>query len=99
MLRPLREYLQKEYGDRLDRIILFGSQARGNAKLDKDIDILIVLKDPVSHSAEMRHTSHFVAQFYLDHYTVVSRVFMTKSKFENDDSIFLKNVRKNGIVL
>ncbi|NJL69963.1 MAG: nucleotidyltransferase domain-containing protein [Microcoleus sp. SM1_3_4] len=32
------------YGEQLDKIVLFGSQARGNARPDSDIDILIVLK-------------------------------------------------------
>lgn len=36
-----RRGLQEIYGEQLDQIILFGSQARGDAQLDSDIAILI----------------------------------------------------------
>ena len=48
MLNKLREYLSKLYGTRLYRLILFGSQARGDAKNYSDIDVLIVLKSQVN---------------------------------------------------
>jgi hypothetical protein len=37
--------LLARYGENLSQIILFGSQARGNARADSDIDVLIVLED------------------------------------------------------
>ena len=40
--QTLKEYLQQLYQDNLDRVILFGSQARGEAEIDSDVDILIV---------------------------------------------------------
>jgi predicted nucleotidyltransferase len=40
LLAPLREYFQQEYETRLDRLILFGSQARGEALPTSDIDII-----------------------------------------------------------
>jgi predicted nucleotidyltransferase len=40
-----REALTTIYGDRLDRVVLFGSRARGDARPDSDYDIAIFLKD------------------------------------------------------
>ena len=60
ILMPLRNYLHQEYRERLDRIILFGSQARGDATAESDIDVLIVLQDPVDISLELNRTSHFI---------------------------------------
>ena len=40
-----REALTAIYGDRLDRVVLFGSRARGDARPDSDYDIAIFLKD------------------------------------------------------
>jgi len=36
--------LQKKYGIEIDKIILFGSRARGDYREDSDWDILIVTK-------------------------------------------------------
>jgi uncharacterized protein len=34
------------YGDRLERVVLYGSRARGDAKPDSDYDIAVFIKDP-----------------------------------------------------
>ena len=47
ILTELRQAFHVEYGDRLAKIVLFGSQARNEAVNGSDIDILIVLKGEV----------------------------------------------------
>ena len=51
-LKPILTRLKKEltdlYGDRLQHLTLFGSQARGDAEPGSDIDVLVVLKSPVN---------------------------------------------------
>ena len=44
ILTQLRLQLENHYEDRLKKLILFGSQARGDAHLYSDIDVLVVLK-------------------------------------------------------
>jgi predicted nucleotidyltransferase len=99
LLNPLRNYLRKEYQDRLNRVILFGSQARGDATPTSDIDILIVLQDPVDASAELDRTSQFIAQFCLEHSILIARLFMSRSRFESENSPLLRNIRQEGITL
>jgi predicted nucleotidyltransferase len=99
ILTPLREYLQHEYQDRLERIILFGSQARGEATAASDIDVLIVLEDPVNASEELNRTSQFIAQLCLEHNLLISRLFIPRSRFETENSPLLRNIRQDGIVL
>jgi len=43
-IHPFAEAL-KEQGLKVDKIILFGSQARGDAKEDSDIDLLVISPD------------------------------------------------------
>ena len=43
ILTELRQAFHIEYGERLAKIVLFGSQARNEAVNGSDIDILIVL--------------------------------------------------------
>jgi predicted nucleotidyltransferase len=45
ILRRLRAALDRLYGDRIERVVLFGSQARGDAKGDSDYDVAVFLRD------------------------------------------------------
>jgi predicted nucleotidyltransferase len=44
VLARLREALTVMYGDRLERVVLFGSRARGDARADSDYDVAVFLK-------------------------------------------------------
>ena len=43
--RDFREALAEQYGPVLDRVVLFGSRARGDAGDDSDYDIAVFLKE------------------------------------------------------
>ncbi len=38
-------HVRERYGDRIERLIVFGSYARGDYGEDSDIDVLVVVKD------------------------------------------------------
>ena len=43
ILAKFRTALNEMYGSRLERAVLFGSQARGDARLDSDYDVAVFL--------------------------------------------------------
>jgi predicted nucleotidyltransferase len=45
ILKSFREALAELYGPELDRVVLFGSRARGDAGDDSDYDVAVFLKD------------------------------------------------------
>lgn len=45
-LAEARQKLEVLYGDRLRHVVLFGSQARGKADEESDVDVLVVLEGP-----------------------------------------------------
>jgi predicted nucleotidyltransferase len=45
VLARFRTALDGIYGSRIDRVILFGSRARGDARPDSDYDVAVFLKD------------------------------------------------------
>lgn len=45
VLARLRAALDLAYGDRIERVVLFGSRARGEARPDSDYDVAVFLKD------------------------------------------------------
>jgi predicted nucleotidyltransferase len=44
-LAEFRAALSEMYGDRLERVVLYGSRARGDAGADSDYDVAVFLKD------------------------------------------------------
>ena len=44
-LFELSKKIREKFGDRIDRIILFGSYARGDYNADSDIDLLLIVND------------------------------------------------------
>jgi len=43
----IRSQLAAAHGDRFHGAVLFGSQARGDATPESDVDILVLLKEPI----------------------------------------------------
>ncbi len=57
MLKKIKEAILKvaeKYGIEVDRIILFGSRARGDFKENSDWDILVVSKTDVNRTTERK---------------------------------------------
>jgi uncharacterized protein len=52
VLKRFRSALGKIYGDRLERVVLFGSRARGDADANSDYDVAVFLKDMFDRWAE-----------------------------------------------
>ncbi len=87
------------YGDRLVTLILYGSQARGDAAAGSDIDYLIVLKDPVNPGEEISRISPLTAKLSLHNNMVISTAFVSENRYFHERSPFLLNVREEGLVL
>lgn len=99
VLRELRVGLQGIYGDRLEKIILFGSEARGDARSTSDIDILLVLKGPVKPSYEIDRLDALLAEINLTYGRLVGIVPISVVDYEIVEDPFLRNVQREGILL
>jgi predicted nucleotidyltransferase len=99
MLRQLTRELKQRYGDRLKKVVLFGSHARGEATPDSDMDILVVLNDLDGILKEARRLVPLEAELNLK-YDLLAMCFpMSLADFENEHTPFLMNVHRDGVVL
>ncbi len=96
VLQQLRAGLEAQYGDRLDRVLLYGSQARGDAGPESDVDVLVVLEGEVDALVEIHRNSYLVAGLSLEHDVVISCVYMSAEELEEGDDPFLRNVRRES---
>lgn len=99
ILDELRARLEEIYGPRLDRVILYGSHARGEATPDSDIDILIVLSGQLDHWKEIQRTSAMTAEVSIKYGIAISRMFATSAEAEAETQPFYENVRREGVAV
>jgi len=93
----VRRVLER-YKDKIESIILFGSVARGKAKEDSDIDILIVVK---KEDFKLRRALIGVAfDILLETGKDISVKVLSKNEFEDRQNFpFLRNIISEGVRL
>lgn len=99
ILTELRGQFEELYGSRLINLILYGSQARGDAEAGSDIDVLVVLKGPVNPGEEIERVGEITASLSLRYDVVISCIFISTDRFYKERSPLLLNVHREGIVL
>lgn len=84
------------------RTVLFGSQARGTATQESDIDLLILLPDSYQGYDFVRRRSEIVDHLYdieIEDNVRISPLVLIKSVWEKHISPFTINVNNEGIIL
>lgn len=99
IIPEIRTTLSTIYGVRLVKLLLFGSQARGDADPGSDIDLLVVLKDPVNPCEEISRVSEATSRLSLAYNTVISCLFIQEDRFLHENSPLMMNIRREGVVL
>lgn len=97
IVQQLKDLLAAFYGARLRRVIVYGSQARGDADQDSDIDVLVLLSGPVQPAAEIARTGEIVADLSLRTNTVISCLFMDEDRYLHRAGPLLRNIRREGV--
>ena len=72
ILRRLRAALDEIYGDRLERVVVYGSRARGDERPDSDYDIAVFIRDPGRLGAELHRLASLTTDILLDTGAVIS---------------------------
>jgi len=99
ILADLRTQLESVYGQRLVAMILFGSQARGDAEPGSDIDVAVVLKGKLEPGKEISRTGKIVTALSLKYDAVLSCIFVSAERFSKEETPLLLNVRNEGVSL
>lgn len=99
-LRKMCLDLESIYGDDLEKIVLYGSYARGEETPESDVDIALVLKNDKN---EKKHSDmiNTVAEYELEQGLVLSVVPIVSANYEQWKRVlpFYRNIAKEGIPL
>lgn len=97
ILTELRQKLEIHYGKRLVTLVLYGSQARGEARDDSDIDVMVVLSGPVESGQELEDSSKIFSDVSLNHDVFIEPWFAHESDYGRATWGFYERVRREGI--
>lgn len=97
IVAEVRVVLERTYDERLAALILFGSHARGEADAGSDVDLLVVLHGDPSPGIEISRLGGPLSEISLRHDLVVSCAVVSESRYREEQSPFLMNVRREGI--
>lgn len=88
------------YGDRLDRVVLFGSYARNTYRDDSDIDFMVVLNDEtISRLDEINRFLKTQSELSLKHNITVSILPVSRKKYSQSALPVYHFARLEGITL
>lgn len=102
VLEKVKIAAHRLYGDRLNRIILYGSYARGDNSEESDIDIMIVLNCDAEEIKRLRGlTAEMASDISLEHEVFLSVLLRDKKHFEYNLAFlpFYQNIEREGIAV
>jgi predicted nucleotidyltransferase len=81
--------------------ILYGSEARGDARPDSDIDVLILLDKEIISSSDRQEVTYPLYDVELETGVIISPIVFPKKQWDSMKNItlFYHNVMKEGILL
>lgn len=95
--QDLKQALTELYGDRLNRIVLYGSYARGDFHAESDVDYMVILNDDdVKAGKEIRYMVDRVYDLSDEHHTLISVKPVSLKKYLHSDLFLYQNARREG---
>ena len=99
ILAELKRGLQEIYGDRLRAVVLFGSQARGEATEHSDVDVAVVLDDFDNAIDEIHRMDEVFWPPSLEHDLLLTAVPVREADWRRSPRLLMRSIRGEGVAL
>jgi predicted nucleotidyltransferase len=98
VLVRFRQALGEVYGNKLERVVLFGSRARGDARADSDYDIAVFIHEPGSFNDEAVRLAAIGTDILFDTGAVFNPLHFRAGAYQQRTG-FMAEVRRDGVDL
>jgi predicted nucleotidyltransferase len=98
VLKEFKEQISELYGQRLKKIVLYGSYARGQANDEhSDIDLAVVLSGTVDPCEEIDRMADIFTDLNLEHNVLIAVYPVSEENYIEVNSPLLLNLRREGV--
>jgi len=100
LLPEIEKSIKELFGEKVVKIILFGSYVRGDYNNESDVDIMVVVDDEDLRYYKKKRTE--LTTYYLDKENILLSIIIEKASIADrykNHSPFLINVNNEGVVL
>jgi predicted nucleotidyltransferase len=98
ILKRFRAALDRLYGDRIERVVLYGSRARGDYREDSDYDVAVFLYDLADRWKEVDRIVEIETDILMDTGEVINAMVFPADAYRERTG-FMHEVRLDGIDL
>jgi predicted nucleotidyltransferase len=98
IMSRFRAALDEVYGERIERVVLFGSRARGDARPDSDYDVAVFLKGLFGFGEEMGKIAEIETDILYDTGAVISALPLQTGSYRERTGL-MKELRREGLDL
>ena len=98
LLQQFRVALDKLYGTRIDRVVLYGSRARGDAHVDSDYDVAVFITDLADRWSELKRLADIETDFLYATGAVVNALPFRADSYQ-DRTPLMHEIRRDGLDL
>jgi uncharacterized protein len=100
ILKRFRAAVNEIYGERVERVVLFGSRARGDAQPDSDYDVAVFLRgDMPDRFAEVKRLADVATDILYDTGEIVNALPYRAGAYNDPRMPLMHEIRREGVDL
>ena len=97
LLGEIKSRLAQVHGQRLRGVVLYGSAARGQARADSEVDVLVLLDDPIDYGRDLEKNLEALYPLALEIARRISPKPVSALEYETVDCPLYRSAHREGI--